>query len=283
MRRPSPVFAFTLIELLVVVAIVVVLLALLTPALDKAVYSAEMATCAARLKSLSTAVTTYAGANRRFYPNRPTTDPAAYWRRPNNLYDTKHDDRPHLKAYVELKLMIDPFCKPVDLAYTKPESHVFSSYNLWFGYRYTHTIDGGKGMYRIGDRLGFNGMDFDVLVGDQDIVMPAWPGSFASHPDSLNKLVNGYSQDQNLTVPGVPFTVAAPVSTQYTQSYYASRDPARGLLDTQYAFSAGDVRRYDKVEWDESYDDVPRFARVPLVNSYDETNAAGWTVHLPLR
>src|SRR5438876_557647 len=39
--------AFTLIELLVVVTIIVVLLALLTPALDRAIYQAELTVCAA--------------------------------------------------------------------------------------------------------------------------------------------------------------------------------------------------------------------------------------------
>lgn len=39
--------AFTLIELLVVITIIVVLLALLVPALDKAIYQAQLSVCAA--------------------------------------------------------------------------------------------------------------------------------------------------------------------------------------------------------------------------------------------
>jgi prepilin-type N-terminal cleavage/methylation domain-containing protein len=40
--------AFTLIELLVVVTIIVVLLSLLTPALDRAIYETELAVCASQ-------------------------------------------------------------------------------------------------------------------------------------------------------------------------------------------------------------------------------------------
>jgi prepilin-type N-terminal cleavage/methylation domain-containing protein len=57
--------AFTLIELLVVVTIIVVLLALLTPALDKAVTAAELVKCAANLHAFGVAVPQYALDNRR--------------------------------------------------------------------------------------------------------------------------------------------------------------------------------------------------------------------------
>src|SRR5688572_15242195 len=63
--------AFTLIELLVVVAIMSLLIALLVPALEKAVYQAELASCGGgNLKSMSAAVTGYAFENKRYYPDR---------------------------------------------------------------------------------------------------------------------------------------------------------------------------------------------------------------------
>ena len=40
--------AFTLVELMVVITIIVLLLALMMPALDKAVYQAELASCMTR-------------------------------------------------------------------------------------------------------------------------------------------------------------------------------------------------------------------------------------------
>src|SRR5207253_2093486 len=48
---------FTLIELLVVVTVIVALLAMLAPALDKAVYQAELAVCAANLRTIASAAT----------------------------------------------------------------------------------------------------------------------------------------------------------------------------------------------------------------------------------
>src|ERR1041384_539065 len=73
MTRQTPGRAFTLVELLVVVSIITVLLALLTPALDRAIYQAELTTCGAKLKGISTATLAYAVANARCYP--ATDDP----------------------------------------------------------------------------------------------------------------------------------------------------------------------------------------------------------------
>src|SRR5687767_14032615 len=62
--------AFTLLLLLVVVAIIVVLLALLAPALDQAIYQAEMAVCAVRVRGIAEGATLYAAENKRSYPYR---------------------------------------------------------------------------------------------------------------------------------------------------------------------------------------------------------------------
>src|SRR5688572_26873229 len=70
----APSRAFTLIELLVVITIIVVLLSLLTPALDKAIYQAELAVCGANIKGAYGAITTYAMDNKRRYPHRPELD-----------------------------------------------------------------------------------------------------------------------------------------------------------------------------------------------------------------
>jgi prepilin-type N-terminal cleavage/methylation domain-containing protein len=59
---------FTLIELLVVVTIIVILLALLAPALDKAVEQAERAVCASRLHAWGLAIPQYALDHRNRLP-----------------------------------------------------------------------------------------------------------------------------------------------------------------------------------------------------------------------
>ena len=48
---------FTLVELLVVITIIVILLALLAPALDKAIYQAELAVCGTRVRAIATGCT----------------------------------------------------------------------------------------------------------------------------------------------------------------------------------------------------------------------------------
>src|SRR5687767_44112 len=76
MNRPN---AFTLVELLVVMTIIAVLLALLTPALDVAVYEAELVVCASRLDALAKGVTHYALDFRRQYPYRKGARTVDWW------------------------------------------------------------------------------------------------------------------------------------------------------------------------------------------------------------
>ncbi len=74
-RTHHPTAAFTLIELLVVVAIIAILLALLTPALDKAMTAAELARCAAQQHGLLNIFNSYAAEQgRRNYPSGKRDD-----------------------------------------------------------------------------------------------------------------------------------------------------------------------------------------------------------------
>src|SRR5687767_1042700 len=84
LRRSYMRRAFTLIELLVVVTIIVVLLALLTPALDRAIYVAELALCGTHARGIAVSVQSYAAAHKRFYPYRPGVE-LGFWS-PNILY-----------------------------------------------------------------------------------------------------------------------------------------------------------------------------------------------------
>ena len=62
--------AFTLIELLVVITIIVVLLSLLAPAMDQAIYQAELAVCGARQNATCKGLSVYAMDFKRSYPYR---------------------------------------------------------------------------------------------------------------------------------------------------------------------------------------------------------------------
>lgn len=60
--------AFTLIELLVVITIIVVLLALLVPSMDKAIYAAEKLQCLTNQRAIVQAAVFYGNDNRRVLP-----------------------------------------------------------------------------------------------------------------------------------------------------------------------------------------------------------------------
>jgi len=62
--------AFTFVELLVVITIIVVLLALLVPALDEAVYQADLAVCATHQHGIGVGAVAYA-LNHARIPGRP--------------------------------------------------------------------------------------------------------------------------------------------------------------------------------------------------------------------
>src|SRR5687767_12600186 len=71
--------AFSLVELLVVVTIITVLMALLAPAMDQAIYQAELAVCGANQRTTAGAVTLYAAGNKRSYPYRPGVRDDVAW------------------------------------------------------------------------------------------------------------------------------------------------------------------------------------------------------------
>ena len=77
MRRLS---AFTLVELLVAITIMVILLALLTPALEKAVYRAEQVICQAQIQGQQTGQVLYAMDHARAFCERPTSQTPDYHR-----------------------------------------------------------------------------------------------------------------------------------------------------------------------------------------------------------
>lgn len=189
--------AFTLIELLVVVTIIVILLAILVPAMNKAIYEAEFASCAASYDGIGTGVINYASDNKQRYPARKapryvqsyggvgawvwvSSNSVLRWSDSTNETTSTDgspaaEDRPPLKPYMAIKLLCDPMGDQVDLdaaeSYSGGALVVSPNMLLWD----TGYVGYGK-MQKIGSR--FNWKDYrtgkeyssNLLAGDEDAI-----------------------------------------------------------------------------------------------------------------
>jgi prepilin-type N-terminal cleavage/methylation domain-containing protein len=205
--------AFTLIELLVVITIIVILLALLMPALDQALYQADLTICGSRLKSIATGAVQYAMANKQFFPYRNavetkaliggsltnTGDPAGQgqntgtvfentpgyrFRRVNTLREGKLDDRGRIRDYISMKSLLDPMCGEIDLTTDDPANtnYVYSNYALFFGMSYERW----GSMRKMGKRMQITDHWLSSMACDLDIYNVKVPGkikSISTHPD----------------------------------------------------------------------------------------------------
>ena len=277
---------FTLVELLVVITIIVVLLALLTPALDQAVYQAELAVCGSRLKTISSMVTLYAHDHHRRYPLRRVLNPQASgraglpaesalrvwnrWTRPDVLVDVREDqpvdDRPPLAGYLDgggFAAMHDPLTGG-DIDFTVDGYSIFIDYNLWYGMQILPTIGGGKGLYRLGDRLEWRGRGYDVLGGDRDVVLPDSAGfqkTWASHPDDQQVLYR--------------VSVKSP-GNWFVAWWEANQTHERGLIDDNFVYTDGSVRRVVEVSWDDS-----RMVHLPPTPFREPDQEPPYYMHVP--
>jgi len=273
--------AFTLIELLVVLAIIAMLLALLAPAMDKAVYQAELAACGARQKGIASGVTVYAGDHKRRYPYRPTRA----WK-PNNLSKrnvaagpSNDDLRPRLNKYLSINGQLNDPLAPahVDFEGSRPETTsvhttIEVSYHLWFSWQYSHRGP-EQGMYKVGDRFTLTEADgakrtFDFLASDVDVVNLQDSIAIAGHPDRDGVLVRNVAQD------------SSEGGLQYTLARWEAPTVRRGPIDTNFASSDGSVKRYVEVRWDEADATAPEMTRAPV---WSEGYSSGpWDLHLGL-
>jgi prepilin-type N-terminal cleavage/methylation domain-containing protein len=258
--------AFTLVELLVVITIIVILLALLAPAMDQAIYQAELATCGTRMNATAKGVNIYAADFKRNYPYRQyiaegqnDTSAFAPWMlkagdQAAGLKAAERDDRRPLKGYVDLKLLVDALCKPVDLNHRS--SWIYSSNTLWFGWRYK----GQEGMTKVGNRLTWLGQDsqgslqtfkMNWLITDADDVSPAGsaiPWNMGSHPDELgilhNMAVEAGVKDNDDAVTQAGGTLDSETNSKWVS--WGVWD--RGEIEMNAAAADGSVTRYNDVD-----------------------------------
>jgi hypothetical protein len=256
--------AFTLVELLVVVATIVVLLALLMPALEKAVYQAELAVCAAKLKGIAGGVVVYASENKRSYPHRPGTELFNFWTA-DTLNDgdlTVADDRPLLRTILTIdKSLQCPFDEPMNLDTAPDDAITLSSFCMWFGYGFPNQSK----MRRLGDRWSWNGTRYDWLASDKDETSTgAWAAN--SHPDHAGVMVEQIYDNRFITGFGVG-GVNVNGNPYVFSRWGMSGGHKRGPVDSNAAAENGSVIRNQNLivnsdsTVDERLDRVPRFSR----------------------
>ena len=264
---------FTLIELLVVVTIIVVLLALLVPSLDKAIYQAELAVCGSNLRSIGVGVQTYAMDHKRWYPHRAgvndaensgPTRPFAY----ANWRDTSlaarpplgdYDDRPAIRPYINLNGHLNcPLNKALDV--DGSTSHTEAPYQLWYGFQFRSSSDAAPepGMLRLGGRLHFTfggaTTRFNVLASDMDDVLQSSNANFATHPDKDGIMYQLFQQDASL--PNSDNSTNAPDGgARWTISrWQKDGGVGRGAIDRNFAQGDGSVSRITDITLAEAMD-----------------------------
>ena len=289
MATSSRAQGFTIVELLVVMTIIVVLLAMLAPALDKAIYQAELASCAGKLRVIGAAVTDYANDHRGWYPYNRAHDTAVRenWltrmlRHNNPSWAGDTDTRPALRPYIPKinDVFTDPMVpRPVELDQSNADL-LYGSYNLWYGWAYTWSYPDGKlgkedGMFKIGQKFSW-GYDWDTggrverrfssIAGDFDRVNG---GYVASHPDKSN---NSWFWAQ---VEEGGDALLEPRKTTTAAQWVTGGGREHGLIDMNAALQDLSVRRFNDVE---TRDD--RFIRLPEYNN-GSSSPASLMVQIP--
>jgi len=282
--------AFTLIELLVVITIIVVLLALLVPAMDRAVYQAELAVCAAKHDALAAMTITYTMDHKRFYPYRKLAEdfgrvqPHQLHRNPNA------SDMKVLQSYLSINDNLqDPLVKAVDLTMitgttdsntndvlsgeVPQHTWIYSSISYWAGWRYKEPT-GLKGMRKLGDGFEWDEQTFRMISSDHDLVAIAQSNVQSKHPDADGVMYNQVLQNE------MQFDYYSTVRLTYSTWTGNLGIWRRGPIDMNVAFDDGSVRRYNTVPADAR--DHERMTRIPEYNdAFGWSGGNGWGDSVP--
>jgi prepilin-type N-terminal cleavage/methylation domain-containing protein len=265
---------FTLVELLVVITIIVILVAMLVPALDEAVYQAELAVCAARQKTAVTGVLGYAIEAQRHYPVRQgARDELVEWA-VNQIANRFYDDRPVIFSAARPQALLDPFSLPLNLETTVPDNAVYATYNLWFDWRFYRggriwvndrsvgsPVADTEGMRRIGDRFTFGGIEFRLLLSDGDRLGGDWQDGF--HPDREGKM-HRWPAFQDAVNPWPGWNTHGAFATWTGWTTQNSGGLRRGVVDLHYARDEGSVTRLTRVKiGDDRVETVPASSLTP--------------------
>jgi len=245
--KPSRAKGLYLIELLVVVTMIALLLALLMPAMDQAIYQAELAVCAANMRSTAQGMVNYALDHKRRHPHRPGIMAINGNWQPISLKQwtvNQFDDRPTFRDYISINQHLnDPLTKPVDIERDDANLDVYGSVAIWAGWKYRI---GKRGMMRMGDRFDWNESSFDLLVSDRSFIAPGHAQN--SHPDKDNVMPNLVSDN---SADG-PFFNAGGTYKTTLSIWWSQGNERRGPVDLNFAYQDLSVRRLE-LAWNDSY------------------------------
>ena len=291
---------FTIVELLVVVTIIVVLLAMLAPAMSRAIYQAQLAACAATLKSMGPAVTGYAMENRNFYPDRTMAsrgyrDTGGLTFNPHTVRQVteNYDMRPrHRKLFPLNRTMQCPLSPQIDLDPLDPAEdaeEIRASYVMFWAWQYKEQDTTYQGMFKVGDRFEWKDdfapagqrrvSRYSVLAGDLDLAWGAGGGARTSHPD----------REPAYMAPVTFNSVFITGRLAYGQwASTAQPNTNRGLLDTNFMFADLSVARYNGVTAVSLLADDPRrdrrMGRAPInFNHYNNRGENVDKLHIPVQ
>ena len=255
--------AFTLVELLVVITILVVLLALLAPAMDQAIYQAELGVCGSQLRATAGGILLYATDHKRQYPIRPGVEARFGLRTPELLASlgdpalpNHYDNRPSIAAYLSIsKTLRCPLVARGELVQTDSDTtHVYSNYGMLWGWRYNEGQKLHPAMRRVGDSLGWSWdygqgsreYRFRVLAADSEEVHFGNNWIHAGHPDKAGALSLWTLNDQRDENP-----VLAPYKFVISL-WIRSGGTGRGAMDRNFVYDDGSVERIENLKMDVS-------------------------------
>ena len=260
--------AFTLVELLVVITIMTVLLAMLAPALDQAVYQAELTVCGSRLKAAGAGVTLYAFDSKRYYPYRAIvrefTQAPAINQTDLALIDPaeRYDDRNRLKGHLSVNGSLQcPLGAELDLEIdSSMNTNVTAPYTMWWSWQFRTGAspqggEGGtwhRGMIKLGDGFEWDGTITGGDAGRYTVLV-----SDALKRNAAPNLGQGSHQDKHgVWDPHGPYqSSSAPIDPENPGSlggllvkstvfYWRANGKWRGPIDVNYGMSDGSVVRY---------------------------------------